>query len=186
MKIVIKIILRIIVSLLLALILAFLESVTIFRHQFEFSPKEDLDLSIIALAEKGNISGGTEVRIESILADDDPVDLVELADKSEIWNMDGSWLGAYRLEQPAALNVHLEEARRVKVSFIGQTGSGLVQIDCQGKSDQIDLYYDGWNRVSWVYETNPIYAPQNNIPLFVWMWVAATIAFLLAGLHRAE
>jgi len=145
----------------ITIIIVLLLSATVFLQEFSSSIPKDTLLSVTATGKQSKNSWGQSVRISSVLVNDEPVDLEILLPFCDGFSMKNGFLASH--QYPAALNVTLENAKRIELHLLGDDGSGFADICLGNQKKEVDLYRQGgWHTINWTLTNTSGFAPHRH------------------------
>ena len=177
---------RRVISTIAALVLMLVLTPTLFRSIFCVPVRESLTLQICATGEQNPDSWGSEVRVNGIQSNGGKISLREIAEGTDGWNLEGDVLISSGENGDSAVSVELQDCERLQVDFIGQRGSGMVEVQCNGTSEELDLYRDAdWETIPWEWSAKRVFNPLLRLDLLLEMtlilWVVLDAGILYVG-----
>lgn len=131
----------------------FLSGILMVSYNFITDIPVKAELVITATGACSEKSYGNDVRIKTIQVDDEAIDLSNLAEQFDGWEMDGGVLSACNITKPSLVEIPLIFSQKVDVEMFGQSGSGIVEIQIDDEEKKIDLYSSeqDWQLFHWKY-----------------------------------
>lgn len=161
---------------LVALALTIIGTLTFLHPIFMVDIPQNMDLTITTTAHKQVKSAGTEIRITGITVNGNKLDLATVA-LNPNWKMDGEMLACYGATVPAVAHLSLKDVATLKIDYVKQRGSGIMEIQAGNKKENIDCYANqDWQLASWEYKTISKYEPLSRVDLLIGFWFIFFIA----------
>lgn len=145
---------------------------------------EDIQLNIVATAEKNEDALANNIRITHVSVNGKDVDLSEVSiDPESEWEYDSKndFLYAYNLESESKITIHLKNVHTLSVTLVQEEGSGQAELWIGDKLwENLDLYKNvSWEEVTYSSNTSFMVFIEQSIPLLIGMFSILFLVWLI-------
>lgn len=152
-----------------SLLFVIIGTFTFMRSAFVKPVYVDAPLTISTTESKNSLSAGYEIRIKSIIVNNK--EIIHQMPVSDGWEKDGDLLACYEKDGiKHSVSLPLKRISNIKITFIGQIGSGNAMIAIGNHEAVIDLYRDSdWEEITWAYQVPTVFSPLSRIDILLEM-----------------